>query len=331
MVMQAPESTKHADLTGMRDVLEIADRVAGGRSSVLVLGETGAGKEWLARRIHERSDRPGPFVAVNCAAIPDGLAESELFGHVRGAFTGALKNRRGHFEVADQGTLFLDEVADLTKSTQVRLLRALQERVIQPVGSERSVPVDVRVIAATNRSLADAVDNGDFRKDLYYRIAVVTLDVPPLRERPGDIRDLVGLWVERLASELGRPTPTVDSSAWAALLGYTWPGNIRELVNVLERASLLDVDGVISEDDLPMTVSGVNGAVHEPVVPRGEQVPYDVARSAALSRFEIRYLSDLLVFVNGRVGEAARVSGMSPRSLYNKMRQHGLRKEDFRA
>lgn len=328
--MSALDATERADLEGMKGVLEIADRVARGRSSVLVLGETGAGKEWLARRIHDRSGRGGPFVAVNCAAIPDGLAESELFGHVRGAFTGAVRNRRGHFELADLGTLFLDEVADLTQSTQVRLLRALQDRVVQPVGSEQHVPVDVRVIAATNRSLADAVHRGDFRKDLYYRIAVVTLDVPPLRDRPGDIRDLAEHWVAELAAELGRPTPRIDASAWACLLGYTWPGNIRELMNVLERASLLDVDGVISEDDLPVSViDAVGGGAIVETVPH-ERLPYDVARSAALSSFEVRYLSELLEYVKGRVGEAARVSGMSPRSLYNKMRQYGLRKEDFR-
>lgn len=334
LVMSASSGVRKewAQLSGLSEIVNVADRIATGRSSVLILGETGAGKEWLARRIHSRSGREGPFVAVNCAAIPEGLAESELFGHVRGAFTGALRNRRGHFEIADGGTLFLDEVAELSKATQVRLLRVLQERTIQPVGSERSVHVDVRVLAATNQALEQAVQSGAFRKDLFYRLAVVTIDVPPLRDRPGDVRELVRWWVETLACDSGRTAPEIGPEAWAALLSYHWPGNIRELVNVLERASLLDVDGVLAGDDLPPGFR----AVPPSATPRASleslaAEPFRVARQAALARFELRYLADALTMAGGRVGEAARIAGISQRSLYEKMRQYGLRKEDFRA
>ena len=322
----------------MVELLALADRVATSDSSVLLLGETGSGKEWLARRLHARSPRTaGPFVAVNCAAIPEGLAESELFGHVRGAFTGAVRARRGHFEMAHEGTLFLDEVAELSLSVQVRLLRVLQERSFQPVGGERPIHVDLRIVAATNRSLEEAVERGDFRRDLYYRLAVITLNVPPLRERPEDIRALIELYSRQFAEQLGRPVPRFSPRALSALISYGWPGNIRELINVIERAVLLGGDHTLVLEDLPPALwtdpaAEVNGRT----LPEADRqradaiVPYGSARDEALAAFERRYLVDLLECVDGRIGLAAESSGMSPRTLYNKMQRYGLRKEDFR-
>lgn len=320
----------------MLTLLQLADRVARGDSSVLVLGETGSGKEWLARRIHAQSRRAdGPFVAVNCAAIPEGLAESELFGHVRGAFTGAIRSRRGHFEMAHGGTLFLDEVSELTPAVQVRLLRALQDRSFQPVGSERPVTVDLRVIAATNQPLAEAVADESFRKDLYYRLAVVTLELPPLRERRDDIECLVDHYLAYYSQQLDRPTPSVSEAAHRALLEYAWPGNIRELINVVERAVLLNATGAIGLEDLPLELAGVavahNGSNghHRPSTGAVAHLSGQEWKEAA-AEFEAGYLREVLDASEGRLNEAARRAGMSPRTLYNKMSRHGLRKEDFR-
>jgi DNA-binding NtrC family response regulator len=331
-----PEHTPPRSVA-MQELLRLADRVAVADSSVLILGETGTGKEWLARRLHDRSPRSaGPFVPVNCAAIPEGLIESELFGHVRGAFTGAVRSKRGQFEVADGGTLFLDEIADVSPSIQAKLLRALQDHEFHPIGSERSLRVDVRVVAATNRDLDDAVRQATFRQDLYYRLAVITLHLPPLRERREDIPDLVDAYVRHYASLLGRPVAGISERAVEALVHYSWPGNIRELINVIERAVLLAAGSTLDLGDLP------TGLWASPVSDRsgpyrghgdGAAPPtasYAEARNEALAAFELRYLSGLLESTRGRVGEAAKQAGMSPRSLYGKMKALGLRKEDFK-
>jgi DNA-binding NtrC family response regulator len=323
---------------GMIDLLRLADRVAAADSSVLVQGETGTGKEWLARRVHASSRRSaGPFVAVHCAAIPEGLAEAALFGHEKGAFTGAVRSSRGHFEMAHGGTLFLDEIGEIPPSIQVKLLRVLQDRTFQPVGSEREVKVDVRVIAATNRDLEDAVAQELFRKDLYYRLAVITLDVPPLRQRVEDIPDLVTAYTRSIAKQLGRPAPTVPDSTMEALTRYGWPGNIRELINALERAVLLNSQDALALESLPPNLwangaTAPNQVLSRDTEPTGAaaQRSFAAAREEALAHFEVHYLSALLASVHGRVGDAAGRAGMSPRSLYAKMRRHGLRKEDFR-
>ena len=323
---------------GMVDLLRLADRVAAADSSVLVQGETGTGKEWLARRVHASSSRSGgPFVTVHCAAIPEGLAEAALFGHAKGAFTGAVRSSRGHFEMANGGTLFLDEIGEIPPSIQVKLLRVLQDHTFQPVGGEREVKVDVRVIAATNRDLEHAVAEELFRKDLYYRLAVITLDVPPLRERVEDIPGLVSEYTRNIAVQLGRPAPTVPESTMEALTRYPWPGNIRELINALERAVLLNSHDTLALESLPPSV-WANGSRaldkgttrSDAEQPGADQQSFAAARQEALAHFEVRYLSSLLESVQGRVGDAARRAGMSPRSLYAKMRRHGLRKEDFR-
>lgn len=236
----------------MRAVTETASRVASSETTVLLEGESGTGKELLAKAIHVNSGRcRGPFVTVNCAAIPDQLLESELFGHRRGSFTGAVADKQGKFEAAGGGTIFLDEVGDLPLPLQVKILRVLQEREVDKVGDARPIKVDVRVIAATNRDLEKMVADATFRDDLYYRLAVVSIRMPPLRERSDDIPLLVDHFLSKHADRAGRVRPTIDTSVYLAFNMYAWPGNVRELENVIERALVLDRDGVVGLDDLP--------------------------------------------------------------------------------
>ena len=236
----------------MRAVTDTASRVAQGDTTVLLEGESGTGKELLAKAIHFHSPRKrGPFVTINCGAIPEHLLESELFGHRRGSFTGAVGDKKGKFEAADRGTIFLDEIGELPPLLQVKILRVLQEREIDKVGETRSIKVDVRVIAATNRDLEKMIADSTFRDDLYYRLAVVSIRVPPLRERTDDIPFLVDHFLSKHADHLGRPRPAVDKPVYSAFNLYSWPGNIRELENVIERALVLDKDGVLGLDDLP--------------------------------------------------------------------------------
>jgi two-component system NtrC family response regulator len=236
----------------MRAVTDIASRVAASDTTVLLEGESGTGKELLAKAIHVNSGRSrGPFVTVNCAAIPENLLESELFGHRRGAFTGAIADKPGKFETANRGTIFLDEVGELPLLLQVKILRVLQEREVDKVGDTRPIKVDVRVIAATNRDLEKMTADASFREDLYYRLAVVSICVPPLRARSDDIPLLVDHFLAKHAERLGRPRPAVDKAVYSAFNLYAWPGNIRELENVIERALVLDRDGLVGLDDLP--------------------------------------------------------------------------------
>ena len=236
----------------IRAVTDTAARVAQSDTTVLLEGESGTGKELLAKAIHFHSDRRRqPFVTVNCAAIPEHLLESELFGHRRGSFTGAVTDKRGKFEAATGGTIFLDEVGELPLLLQVKILRVLQEREIDKIGDTRPTSVDVRVIAATNRDLEKMLADGTFRDDLYYRLAVVPLRVPPLRERTDDIPFLVDHFLAKHTERLGRARPAVDQAVYSAFNHYGWPGNIRELENVVERALVLDKDGTIGLDNLP--------------------------------------------------------------------------------
>jgi len=236
----------------MRGVTDMAARVAQSDTTVLLAGESGTGKELLAKAIHFHSARARrAFVTVNCAAIPEHLLESELFGHRRGSFTGAVADKQGKFELANGGTIFLDEVGDLPVLLQVKILRALQEREIDKVGDPRSVKVDVRVVAATNRDLETMIADGTFREDLYYRLAVVSIRMPALRERADDIPLLVDHFLEKHSERLNRPRPSVDKDVYSTFNLYSWPGNIRELENVIERALVLDRDGVLDAEDLP--------------------------------------------------------------------------------
>jgi DNA-binding NtrC family response regulator len=231
----------------IQQVIRTAELVARSRSTVLITGETGTGKELIARAIHDRSAQRGmPLIKVNCAAIPDTLIESELFGHVRGAFTGAAVNKKGKFALADGGTIFLDEIATLGQAVQAKLLRVLQEREFEPLGSERSVRVDVRVVAATNRDLRQMASAGTFQEDLFYRLNVIPIVIPPLRERPEDIAGLAEHFVRKHAARIGQPVTGISDDAIRVLQGYTWPGNVRELENTIERAVVLSPGPVLT-------------------------------------------------------------------------------------
>ncbi|MFH1812501.1 MAG: sigma-54 dependent transcriptional regulator [Pseudomonadota bacterium] len=319
----------------MYKLIETARRVTGADTSLLLLGETGVGKERLARAIHAEGPRAsGPFVAINCSAIPETLLESELFGHEKGAFTGAMRTRRGHFELAHRGTLFLDELADAPASVQVKLLRVLQERVIQPVGSERAFPVDVRVMAATNRNLRAEVEAQRFRRDLFYRLSVVTLEIPPLRERREDLPMLVTELLEHHARRLGRPVTGIADDAMRLLLAYSFPGNVRELHNVIEHAVLLVTGPTIGLRDLPDVSFSPAVSSERADAPWEHEAwlaqPWPEARQQALEVLETRYFEHLLRDSQGRLNTAAARSGVTSRSLYNLMQRHGWNKEQYR-
>jgi DNA-binding NtrC family response regulator len=278
--------------------------------------------------------RRGPFVAVNVAALPEGLLESELFGHEQGSFTGAVRTHRGCFEMAHEGTLFLDEMGELPSHLQSKLLRVLEERKVVRVGGEAPIAVDVRVTAATNRDLEEEVRARRFRADLYYRLAVVTLTLPPLRERREDIPELARDHLDHFRVALGRDVRSLHPDAMAALVEHNWPGNVRELINVMERAVLLCPGPEIHREDLPRSVTG-------PPATRSGAAPFapdDAWRDRTLSQarremnavFERTYLEALLRSCSGRVGEAARRAGINERTLYELMRRHRLKKEDFR-
>ena len=337
----------------MRALLETVRRVAVADSPVLLLGETGVGKERIAALLHAWSPRSrGPFLPINCAAIPGELFESELFGHERGAFTGAVRSRRGQFELAHRGTLFLDEIGEIPLAQQAKLLRALQDKRIRPIGADRELPVDVRVVAATNQDLRREMDAGRFRRDLFYRLGVVEITLPALRDRPEDIHELARRYATLFATRLGRPVPRPEPEALARLTAHDWPGNVRELINVIERAVLLCAGTTITAADLPAglgtesnpveippakpalgmvggMLGGVVGAAVELPSTWLEQ-PWKQVREQLLSAGERAYLIGLLRACGGRIGDCARRAGIAERSLFEKMKRHGLRKEDFR-
>ncbi len=324
----------------MGELLALAEKVAAADTSLLILGETGVGKEWLGRAIHADGPRQSqPFVAVNPAALPEQLLESELFGHEKGSFTGATKARRGAFELAHGGTLFLDEIADMPAHLQIKLLRVLQERKIQRLGSETQIEIDVRLMAATNQDLDSAMAEKRFRSDLYYRLSVMTLTVPPLRQRPEDIPALVETYIDQFRTQLGKPQIAGTSvEAMRALQRYAWPGNVRELINVVERATLLCEGELITLEELPDGVSGASSSTAGAAAAAGGHrqsadwygKPLSEAREGLVADFERRYLECLLQETNGNVGLTAERAGIDPRTLYNKMRLYGLTKEAFR-
>lgn len=322
----------------MQAFLKVANRVARSDTSLLVLGETGAGKEWLARAIHAESPRStGPFVTVNCGAMPESLLESELFGHEEGSFTNAIRTRRGMFELAHGGTIFLDEIGEMPLHLQVKLLGVLQSREVQRLGAERPQVVDVRIMAATNLNPAAEVEAGRFRRDLYYRLSVVTLVVPPLRERREDISNLALRYLHHFRTQFVHSVESFSRPAMDALLAYDWPGNIRELINVVERSTLLGEGERIELDDLPEELSGPSGRAGHgstdripEVEPKWLDRSFKEAKAAIVEQFEYQYLTHVLRKTSGRVGRAASHAGLSQRALYTKMKEHGLRKEDFR-
>jgi two-component system response regulator HydG len=306
------------------EVMKTVARVAPTQASVLIQGETGTGKELVARTIHRFSDRAARrFVAVNCSALAEGLLESELFGHVRGAFTGAAGSRPGLFREADRGTLFLDEIGDISPALQARLLRVLQEHEIVPVGSETPVPVDVRVIAATHRDLDALVRQQRFREDLLYRLKVVTLHLSPLRDRRQDIPLLMDHFLRELTARHNRGPVAVDPEAQRRLLGYDWPGNIRELQNVLERAMVLAEQDVIGPEHLPPEVRPSEGVVPpdeaHPAVPEDPR-----AGLLSLEEIERRHVMRVLEATGGSREEASRILGISRRTLTRMVQRWGL-------
>jgi two-component system NtrC family response regulator len=300
----------------MAEAINLAARAAASRATILIRGESGTGKELLARAIHYASPRSkGPLVAVNAAALPDTLLESELFGHDRGAFTGADREYRGRFELADGGSLFLDEVGDLPQNTQVKLLRVLQEQTFERLGSTRTIRVDVRVIAATNRDIEAMMARGEFRDDLYYRLNVVSIEVPPLRERREDIPALVKLFLHRFAPNGGAPVKEVSREAMDVLLKYHYPGNVRELENLIHRAVVLARGSMIKAADLPIRVT-------EPRA--GREVPEAAVFTERVAEFERALIVEALERADGVQTRAARALGMSERHLRYKLGKYQL-------
>ena len=312
----------------MHAIFELISNLACTSTTVLIVGETGTGKEQVARAIHQASQtRRGPLVAVNCAALPESLLESELFGHEKGAFTSAVSQRRGRFEMAHGGTIFLDEVGDVPMTMQAKLLRVLQERRFERVGGSQSIEVDVRVIAATNRSLKRLVKEGSFREDLYYRLNVVKIDLPPLRERPEDIPLLATHFCAKY-SRPHEPPKQIAPQAMEVLLNYQWPGNIRELENAIERACVTSRDDSIQVENLP----------RELVVPPASKMPVHIDLNRSLpqllrevvANIEQQYICKALKKSRGNVGRCARICGMSRRSITGKINEYKLNKAAFK-
>jgi PAS domain S-box-containing protein len=307
-----------AKSAAMRGVCDLLPLVAKSSSTVLIEGEPGTGKELLARAIHTLGPRRrGPFVAVNCGAIPETLVESELFGHVRGAFTDAKTDRTGRFAQAQGGTLLLDEVGELSAGVQVKLLRVLQEREITPLGGTRPVPVDVRILAATNRDLSLEVMSGRFRQDLYYRLNVVRIALPPLRSRNGDIPLLVEHFIVRFNTLQGRRITSISDRAMACLMGYRFPGNVRELENAIEHAFVVCADATIKLEDLPPHLRGDSMA--------GAAVSAPAPRLGPLESAEAAAIKDALARHDGNRTRAARDLGISRNTLWRKMKRNGIR------
>ena len=304
----------------MQEVLATVERVAPTNSTVLLGGESGVGKDLIARAIHEKSRRArGPFLKINSTAIPENLLESELFGYEKGAFTGAAASKPGKFELADKGTLFLDEIGDVPPATQVKLLRVLQEREFERLGGTRTIKVDVRLVAATNRDLRAALEQGTFREDLYYRLNVVPIDIAPLRERREDIPDLVNLFITRFAGDSGKGVEGITPEAMQILVNYHWPGNVRELQNIVERAcalakgSVLDVADIHLDTRPAKTANGATG-----FLPDG----------MTLEQWEDEMVQEALRRANGNKSQAARLLGLSRNALRYRLTKIGIADEE---
>ena len=300
----------------MQRVLKLADQVAPSEATIFITGESGTGKEVMSRYIHEKSKRAkGPFIAVNCAAIPETLLESELFGHEKGAFTGAIARKLGKFEEADGGTLLLDEISEMHPSLQAKLLRALQERVIDRVGGKAPVKVDVRIIATSNRNMQASVDKGEFREDLYFRLNVVNLALPALRERPSDILPLAQFFIDKYAEANGVATKKISDEAAKKIQSSKWRGNIRELENAMHRAILISIDDEIEGDAIHLS---------DAPAPAAEAKPADPAGGGTLADMEKNMILNTLDQCLGNRTHAAKILGISIRTLRNKLQQYNI-------
>jgi DNA-binding NtrC family response regulator len=312
----------------MHAVFELIRSLAQTNTTVLIEGETGTGKELIARAIHESSQqRSGPFVAVNCAALPETLLDSELFGHEKGSFTSAVGQRQGRFEIANGGTILLDEVGDVPATMQAKLLRVLQERRFERVGGTKSIDVDVRVIGATNRSLQKLVKRGKFREDLYYRLNVVKIVLPPLRERPEDIPTLAGHFTDKYASN-GKTVKSIAPAAMERLLSYHWPGNIRELENAIEHACVVCRENIIQLNDLPLDI--VSPAPPELPLPVDLDRPLGKLLRDIVAQVEQQYIRKALMKARGNVGQCARICGLSRRRIADKIAAYQFDKSAFK-
>jgi len=304
----------HLESAPMRALENVVGRVAPGNSNILISGESGTGKEIVARALHELSERRDqPFVPVNVSAIAENLVESTLFGHERGAFTGADRRRDGLFRAAHGGTLFLDEIGELPLPVQATLLRAVETKVVMPVGSDREIQVDIRVVSASHRDLSAMTRMGAFREDLLYRLSVVRLDVPPLRDRVEDIPTLVSRFVAKQAREQKKRVFGVEPNAMQLLMRYLWPGNVRELSNVIERAVLLTEAELIRSEDLPLEIRGT------------ELLADECNLEQAMASFERRHVASILVSVEGNRERAAKLLPISPATLYRRLEKLGLK------
>ena len=324
---------------GVQNVRKMIQQVAGSDANVLILGDSGTGKEVVARNLHYHSSRrEGPFVPVNCGAIPGDLLESELFGHKKGAFTGAISDREGRFEMARGGTLFLDEIGDMSLQMQVKILRVLQERTFERVGSNTSIETDARIIAATHKNLEEAIKEGDFREDLFYRLNVFPIEMPPLSERVEDIPLLVNELVRRMEHEK-RGSVRLTPAAIYALCQYSWPGNVRELANLVERLAILHPYGVVDAGDLPAKFQAGDGEINEQLIDAmigspatAEDLDPRLPRNGLnlkehLSYLEISYIKQALTDSGGVVAHAAKRLGMRRTTLVEKLRKYGLQRQ----
>ncbi|WP_419778304.1 sigma 54-interacting transcriptional regulator [Maridesulfovibrio sp.] len=313
----------------MRDVFAKIRQVAGTRTTVLLTGETGTGKSLIAKLIHAHSNRKEmPFISVHCGAIPDTLVESELFGHEKGAFTGAIRRKLGKFELAHEGTIFLDEIGTVSQSVQVKLLNAIQERIIQRVGGENDLCVDVRIIAATNEDMGQLCEEGKFRRDLFYRLNVFPIRIPPLRERREDIPRLSEGFIRQFNGLLNTEIKGIHPQVLDTLLEYDWPGNVRELENVIERACILETGDILQPESFPPDLMDVQGEVV--TSPVKTSLPLKEARQITIDKFEKQYLSSLLEQCNGVIKTTAEKAGITTRQLSKLMNRHGLKRTDFK-
>ncbi|RJQ70225.1 MAG: sigma-54-dependent Fis family transcriptional regulator [Desulfobacteraceae bacterium] len=313
----------------MVEVFKKIRSVASTKTTVLLVGETGTGKGIMAKLIHQHSNRQGAqFISVHCGAIPDSLLESELFGHEKGAFTGAVRKKLGKFEISNGGTIFLDEIGTLTPPAQIKLLQVLQDGTFSRVGGEETIQTNARVIAATNSNLKQLSEAGEFRKDLYYRLNVFPIEIPSLRERAEDLPHLIEVFLKRLNREFQKSIHGVHPQVIAGLSHYDWPGNVRELENLLERAYILENSNILTPESFPLDL--FEGQNPSAVVPLHSRMPLAEARKVALEDFERQYLKDLVARNQGRINISASEAGISTRQLHKLMSRYGIRKEEFK-